>query len=161
MSEMMAWGLAGLAVVLLAGLGAYAFTLWKEVRRREAFKRDEAERANQQCLFSLDAIARSMMSRQVDLVEGSMRCKVLLEIIDPALLERTDFRVFADVHERTSHLHTHSARKDLTLKARLDEDRQRMEVESEYEQPLIEAARGILVFKEQWSRSPNEAGLRQ
>ena len=84
MSEMMAWIVAGLAVVILAGLGAYALTLWKEVRRREAFKREEVERANQQCLSSLDAIARSMISRQVDLVEGSMRCKVLLEIIDPA-----------------------------------------------------------------------------
>lgn len=155
MSEMMAWVLAGLAVVILAGLGAYAFTLWKEVRRREAFKRDEVERANQQCLYSLDAIARSMISRQVDLVEGSMRCKVLLEIIDPTLLERTDFRVFADVHERTSHLNTHSARKELTLKERLDEDRQRMDVEAEFETPLIKAARGVLVFKERWPQSLN------
>ncbi|WP_192034337.1 DUF2489 domain-containing protein [Halomonas sp. YLGW01] len=153
MSETMAWVLAGLAVVILAGLGAYAFTLWKEVRRREAFKRDEVERANQQCLYSLDAIARSMISRQVDLVEGSLRCKVLLEIIDPSLLQRTDFSVFADVHERTSHLRTHSARKELSLKERLDEDRQRMAVEAEFETPLVEAARGVLDFKERWPGS--------
>ncbi|WP_458527075.1 DUF2489 domain-containing protein [Onishia taeanensis] len=153
MSETMAWVLAGLAVVILAGLGAYAFTLWKEVRRREAFKRDEAERANQQCLYSLDAIARSMISRQVDLVEGSMRCKVLLEIIDPSLLQRTDFKVFADVHDRTSHLHTHSARKELSLKERLAEDRQRMAVEAEFETPLVEAARDVLTFKARWPES--------
>ena len=155
MSETMVWVVAGLAVVILAGLGAYAFTLWKEVQRREAFKRDEAERANQQCLSSLDAIARSMISRQVDLVEGSLRCKVLLEIIDPALLQRDGFRVFADVHERTEHLHTHSARNALSLKERLDEDRQRMAVEDEFETPLIEAARGVLSFKERWPESGN------
>lgn len=154
MSETIAWIVAGLAVVILAGLGAYAFTLWKEVRRREAFKREEAERANQQCLASLDAIARSMISRQVDLVEGSMRCKVLLEIIDPALLQRDSFRVFGDVHGRTEHLHTHSARKELTLKERLDEDRQRIAVEEEFETPLIEAAHGVLTFKERWPENP-------
>lgn len=153
MNEMTAWLLLGAAVILVTGMGIYALTLWREVRRREAFRRDEIRRANDNCLDSLGMIASAMQAEQVDLIEGSLRCKVLLEIIDPSLLDRSEFRVFAEVHQRTGHLHTHSARQALTPRERMHEDRQRLTVEEELRGSVLEAAGAVIDFKQRWPAS--------
>ena len=150
MSATLFWSLAGLAAVIVAGLGAYAVTLWREVRRREAFRQEEIRRAHQNCLDSLGAIAAAMRAEQVDLVEGALRCKVLLEIIDPALVEREAFRVFASVHAETQHLSTHSSRNALTPRQRMDEDRQRLAVEDANRPALLDAAREVESLKQRW-----------
>lgn len=153
MSEITVLILLGAALVIIAGLGGYAWSLWREVRRREAFRRDEIRRANDNCLESLDAIAKAMLQEQVDLTEGALRCKVLLEIIDPALLERDQFKVFGIVQARTAHLHTHSARNSLSPRQRLKEDRERITIEDEHRQEVLDAAKAVLSFKKGWPES--------
>ena len=153
MSVTLFWSLAALAVAILAGLGAYAATLWREVRRREAFRQEETRRAQQNCLDSLGAIAAAMRAEQVDLIEGALRCKVLLEIIDPSLVERDAFRIFVTVHGETQHLRTHSSRKELTPRQRMDEDRQRLAVEDAHRPALLDAAQAIERFKQGWPES--------
>lgn len=150
MSVVVGWSLVVLAVLVVAGLGGYAWRLWREVQRREAARREELERAHRNCLESLEAIATAMLGDQVDLVEGALRCKVLLDIIDPALLEREDFKVFAEVYRRTEHLHTHSSRQDLSAKQRFAEDRERIALQEERYTALHEAAQKVLVLKSEW-----------
>ena len=150
MSEMTVWLLLGSAVIVVGGLGGYALSLWREVRRRDLFRREEVRRANDNCLESLDIIARAMLADQMDLTEGSLRCKVLLEIIDPQLLDRPSLHVFAEVHQRTAHLHTHSSRRALTANQRLQEDRQRLAVENELRDNVLDAARAVIDFKQRW-----------
>lgn len=153
MSEMTAWILFGGAVVVVLALSGYAANLWREVRRREAFRQDEIRRANDQCLESLEMIAQAMLNEQVDPIEGSLRCKVLLDIIDPALVERSSFQVFAEVEQRTAHLHTHSARRELTPRARMQEDVQRLAIEDELRGGILQAAHNVLDFKQRWPAS--------
>lgn len=153
MSDTLALVLLCIALAVVAALMVYAWSLWREVRRRQAFRRDEVRRANDNCLESLDAIASAMVHEQVDLTEGALRCKVLLEIIDPALLERDSFNVFVVIHERTAHLHTHSARKALKPRERMLEDRQRVAIESDHREALLAAARAVLVFRKEWPQS--------
>lgn len=153
MSETTAWLLLGGAIIIVIGLGGYAWSLWREVGRRDLFRREEVRRANDNCLESLDVIARAMLADQVDLIEGSLRCKVLLEIIDPALLERSSFHIFVDVHQRTAHLHTHSARRALAPRERLREDRQRLVVAAELRQAMLDAAHAVIDFKRRWPAS--------
>lgn len=153
MSATLFWSLAALAAAIVAGLAAYAATLWREVRRREAFRQEETRRAHQNCLDSLGAIAAAMRAEQVDLVEGALRCKVLLEIIDPALVQRDAFRIFVTVHAETQHLHTHSSRKALTPRQRMDEDRQRLAVEDVHRPALLDAAQEVERFKQDWPES--------
>lgn len=145
--------LAGLALVIIAGLGAYAFTLWREVRRRQASQQDELRRAHEKCLENLDLVASALLQEQVDITEGAWRCKVLLEILDSRLMERDSFRPFGEVHERTRHLHTHQARHDLSSKERFKEDKERFAVEEEYRESILEAARAALQFKRDWPAS--------
>lgn len=153
MNTPLAIGLAALALLIIAGLSGYAWSLWREVKRREAFRAEEVRRAHEQCLEGLDAVARAMLSEQVDITEGALRCKVMLDIIDPRLVERDAFRVFAEVHARTSHLHTHSARQALSPRERFQEDKQRLAVEDELKPSALVAARAVLEFKARWPES--------
>ncbi|EWG98831.1 DUF2489 domain-containing protein [Halomonas sp. BC04] len=145
--------LLALGAAIIAGLGAYAFTLWREVKRRRALKEDELQRAHANCLENLEIVASSLLQEQVDVTEGSWRCKVLLEILDPELMERPAFRPFGEVYARTQHLHTHSARKALSPRDRMREDRERLEVEAELRQPVLKAAAEVLEFRRAWPGS--------
>lgn len=153
MSTTLALGLLALALIIIAGLSGYAWSLWREVKRREAFRAEEIRRAHEQCLDGLGAVAQAMLTEQVDITEGSLRCKVMLEIIDPRLIERDDFRVFGEVHARTAHLRTHSARHALTPRERFKEDKERLAVEDELRSSALDAARAVLDFKQRWPQS--------
>ncbi|WP_026068402.1 DUF2489 domain-containing protein [Halomonas smyrnensis] len=145
--------LLGIALAIVAGLAAYAVTLWREVRRRKAFREEELRRAHQNCLENLELVASALQQEQVDITEGAWRCKTLLDILDPSLVERPEFRAFGEVHGRTRHLHTHSARQALTPKARFQEDRERLAVEDEMRDAVIEAAGAVLRFRREWPAS--------
>ncbi|MBE0487846.1 MAG: DUF2489 domain-containing protein [Halomonas sp.] len=145
--------LIGIGLVIIAGLAAYAYTLRREVRRRQAFREEEERRARDNCLENLEMVASSLLQEQVDVTEGAWRCKVLLEILDPRLMERDTFRPFGEVHARTRHLHTHEARKALTPKERFKEDRERFAVEEELREAVLVAAGAVLEFRRNWPGS--------
>ncbi|RTR06284.1 DUF2489 domain-containing protein [Halomonas nitroreducens] len=145
--------LLGLALAVVAGLGAYAFTLWREVKRRRDFREEEQRRAHENCLENLELVASALMQQQVDITEGAWRCKTLLEILDPSLIERPEFRAFGEVHSRTRHLHTHSARQALSPKARFQEDRERLAVEDELRDAVLAAAGAVVSFRRGWPGS--------
>ncbi|SEM24277.1 DUF2489 domain-containing protein [Halomonas caseinilytica] len=145
--------LLGLALVVVAGLGAYAVTLWREVRRREAFREEELRRAHENCLENLELVASALQQGQVDITEGAWRCKTLLDILDPSLVSRPEFLAFAEVHERTRHLHTHSARQALSPRERFQEDRERLKVEDEWRDAVMKAALHALRFRRDWPDS--------
>ncbi|MFG6178817.1 DUF2489 domain-containing protein [Halomonas sp. THAF12] len=145
--------LLGVGLAIVAGLGAYAMTLWREVRRRRAFREAELRRAHDNCLDNLELVASALMQEQVDVTEGAWRCKTLLEILDPSLVERPEFQAFGEVHSRTRHLHTHSARQALSPKERFREDRERLAVEDEMREAVLEAAGAALRFRHNWPQS--------
>lgn len=139
--------LLAIAGVIVVGLAAYAMTLRKEVKRREAFRLDEDRRAQQNSLQNLDYVASALVQEQVEITEGSWRCKVLLEIVDPSLAERPEFQAFAEVYNRTRHLKTHSARKQLTPRERMQEDKERLAVEDEMRADVLAAAQAVIQWR--------------
>ncbi|HDZ49108.1 hypothetical protein LCGC14_0293820 [marine sediment metagenome] len=140
------------AIAVVVGLCVYAWSLRKEVSRREAFRRDEDKRAKQNSLDNLDYVASALVQEQVDITEGAWRCKVLLEIIDPSLTERAQFQAFAEHYRRTRHLKTHSARQQLSPRERMQEDKERLAVEDEMRKEVLEAAKAVLEWR---SQGPN------
>nr|WP_273421755.1 DUF2489 domain-containing protein [Halomonas sp.] len=147
MSSTVALILLALAVTVIAALGGYAFFLRKEVKRREEFRLDEERRAQQNSLENLDYVVSALGQEQVDITEGSWRCKVLLEIVDPSLSERPEFQAFAEVYSRTRHLKTHSARKQLTPRERMQEDKERLAVEDEMRPAVLAAAAEVIKWR--------------
>ena len=147
MSSTVALILLALAVTVIAALGGYAFFLRKEVKRREEFRLDEERRAQQNSQENLDYEVSALVQEQVDITEGSWRCKVLLEIVDPSLSERPEFQAFAEVYSRTRHLKTHSARKQLTPRERMQEDKERLAVEDEMRPAVLAAAAEVIKWR--------------
>ncbi|GED22810.1 DUF2489 domain-containing protein [Halomonas halmophila] len=142
--------LLGLALAAVAVLGCYAVKLWREVRRREAFRQDELRRAHDNCVENLEMVATALQQGQVDITEGAWRCKTLLDILDSSLSSRPEFAAFTEVHERTRHLHTHSARQALTPKERFREDRERWKVEKEWRDAVMESAARVVACRGHW-----------
>ncbi|MGQ7248465.1 DUF2489 domain-containing protein [Halomonas sp. V046] len=153
MSMTLALGLLVLGFAIIVALAWYAWSLRKEVGRRSAFRRDEERRAQENGLENLGFVAAALAQRQVDVTEGAWRCKVLLEVIDPSLLDRQEFQAFGEVYERTRHLHTHQARKALTAQQRFAEDKQRLAVEEEYRDAVLAAAQAALDFQARYPDS--------
>ncbi|CEP35979.1 MULTISPECIES: DUF2489 domain-containing protein [unclassified Halomonas] len=149
MNSTVALILLAVAIAVIVGLCIYAWGLRKEVSRREAYRRDEDARAQQNSLENLDYVASALVQEQVDITEGAWRCKVLLEIIDPSLTERAEFKAFLDHHSRTKHLNTHSARQQLTARERMQEDKERLMVENDMREAVLEAARAVLKWRAQ------------
>ncbi len=110
-------------------------------------------RAHENCLENLELVASALQQGQVDITEGAWRCKTLLDILDPSLVSRPEFLAFAEVHERTRHLHTHSARQALSPRERFQEDRERLKVEDEWRDAVMKAALHALRFRRDWPDS--------
>lgn len=153
MSNTVALSLLGIGTVVIAALAYYAVSLRRQVARREAFRRDEDRRARDNALENLELVASALVQGQVEVTEGCWRIKVLLEVLDPSLLARSEFRVFAEVHEETRHLHTHDARKELTARQRFAEDRHRLSVEDRLRGEVLEAAKFVLDFRARYPES--------
>lgn len=139
--------LLAIGIAVIVALGAYALTLRKEVKRREAYRVDEDRRAHQNSLENLDYVVSALVQEQVDITEASWRCKVLLEIVDPSLTERPEFQAFAEVYQRTQHLKTHSARKQLSPRERMQEDKERLIVEDEMRPAVLAAAAAVIKWR--------------
>ena len=153
MSVTIAMVLLAVGLLVIVGLTVYALTLRKEVKRREAYLEEEQRRAITNSLENLDHVVSALAQKQVDITEGSWRCKVLLEIIDTSLTERPDFQAFSEVYERTRHLKTHSARSQLSPKERHQEDKERLAVEREMHDDVMAAARAVIEWRQKGSRA--------
>lgn len=153
MNSLGALVLLAVAIIVILGLCFYAWSLRKEVSRREAYRRDEDARAQQNSLENLDYVAGALVQEQVDITEGAWRCKVLLEIIDPSLTERAEFKAFAEHYARTQHLKTHSSRQKLTARERMQEDKERIMAENDMREAVLEAARAVLKWRAEGRKS--------
>lgn len=133
--------------VIIGTLAIYAARLRQEVKRREAFRREEDTRAITNSLENLDYVTKALVQGQVEITEGAWRCKVLLEIIEPSLASREEFSAFSEVYSRTQHLKTHSARSQLTPRERMAEDKERLQVESDMRKSVIQAAKAVIQWR--------------
>lgn len=147
MSLSVATILLAVGVAVILALVVYAFRLHQEVKRRDTFRREEDLRAVTNSLDNLDYVTAALVQEQVDITEGAWRCKVLLEIIDASLAEREEFSAFAEVYNRTQHLKTHSARSQLTPRDRMREDKERLQVEGEMRQRVLQAAKAVIQWR--------------
>lgn len=142
-----------MGIAVITAMVIHAVKLRREVQRRDAFRHEEDTRAVTNSLENLDHVTSALVQGQVGITEGAWRCKVLLEIIEPSLAEREDFSAFADVYNRTRHLSTHSARSNLTPRDRMREDKERLEVESEMQSEVIQAARAVMQWRAEGGRT--------
>ncbi|WP_456267355.1 DUF2489 domain-containing protein [Kushneria sp. AK178] len=144
MSQTWAIALLCMALVIVGVLLVVIWRMFRELRRRKMRRQQEQAQAEYQCLSNLNVIARAMQEGQMDLAEGCLRARVIIDILDDGWWEDDELAVIARVSDSTSHLHTHQARSTLTARERMQEDQNRMEIISTHEAAILDAARNLI-----------------
>ncbi len=133
-----------LAVVIVGALVVIVLRMSRELRRRRQRQMQEKAQAEYQCLSNLNVIGRAMQAGQMDLVEGCLRARVIIDILDADWWQDEQLAVIALVSDGTTHLHTHQARSTLTARERMQEDRHRLQLVSEHEANILQAAQQLI-----------------
>lgn len=150
------------AIAFLIPLAGYALHLHFEARRQAMLANQAREKKQREARHSimenLLILARTLEDRQVNLTEGCLRVRVFLDLLDEGThVQREDFAVFDQVHQKARHLATHAEREALPLDEREQQDQQRRALEEQYEAQVHQAAVALREFCEQQGYHPASA----
>lgn len=160
MSEQLIW--LGIAVggVIIAGLllyikkqYAHLEQLKQEQEALKALSESKQDSLRLDVVESLKVIATVMLDDQVELSEGCIRIKVLLDNLDPSINEQDEFKVFADMANQLAHMPTHEARKQVDKQFIRKLDQQRFGLENKYRTDIRKATKALL----EWLETRKEA----
>lgn len=151
MSTELATGLLLVGTLLIVGLAFYAYRLRQQVAQKEKAVQDALQtsqlQARTKTLESIHIIAQCALDDQVEIMEASIRLRVLVDILDAALLQQPEFKVLLEITQRGQHFATHQARKALSKPERMKQDYERIKLEGEYRDAVLAAAHHLLQLK--------------
>ncbi|WP_250656461.1 DUF2489 domain-containing protein [Alkalimarinus coralli] len=140
------WGGIVIGALIATALVLFIIKKWKFIKQVEAAKKAQEEEQlekQKKAVESIKIIALCMIEEQVELSEGCIRIKVLLDHVAPELHDQAPFNVFSMMYNATEHMPTHEARKqaDKALIRKLDAER--FELEKSFKQEIIDASKAI------------------
>lgn len=125
---------------------------WLYIRQRRAFK------TNQERIFGLQemlkkqyrhrvesiaVIASAMVDKQCEYTEGCMRLTLLLEKVEPELLQQDEFSVIALMYRETEHMPIIEQWQQLDKKAKHKFTQQRFKLEAKHEKAIHAAVTAL------------------
>ncbi len=144
------WVLAGCGVVIICVLAVIALRLQlkvralKQQRRQQQLALEQAERDQRQRINkSIQIIAQGVSADQLTLTEGAIRIKVLLDSLGVDEAVRREYVAFYQLAKATDHIPILAEWKKLTLKKRLAFDSEREQLEGQYRDFIMDAAKRI------------------
>lgn len=151
MSDVTVYSLILVNLLVVAGLSVY---IWRLLLKQKK-KRLEAEQKLQEIaaevrehrlylIESLQVIAQSVINGEIPLVEACIRCKVLLDNLDPMLAQNEDFLVFNEVFEQSNHIPRMEAWKKLKGPQKVEFMGLIDQLEGKYEEAIHLAAKSLL-----------------
>ncbi|RRJ84048.1 DUF2489 domain-containing protein [Aestuariirhabdus litorea] len=135
-----------LGTLVIIGLSIYACYLWRQVYLNTRRIRELQQQQRQQLMEAIQIISLSMERQELNPTEGCIRLKVLLEKLDPELLQSPEYRVIEQIYERSRGFATHQARRALPSQERRHQDEAREALEAELKQEVhnaVLALRGL------------------
>ena len=132
------------ALLLIAGLAAYAWHLWRRVWARQNAQTQAHQERQQRIGGDLNILASSLLDEQLPLIEGAIRIKVLLDNYDSALSSDSHCLVFHQLFEATADVPTHAAWKALDKAERRHFEKRFNELELQHKAAARSAARWLL-----------------
>lgn len=145
--------LVSLAVLVILLLSAVAvFLHWQLHLRKKRAAQQEAELAakiakkREEAANSLRFIAQSYLAEQVELAEAGIRISKLLDFLAVNEAQRAQYRVFDEVHQRLKHIPILQAWKDLPKKEKRSHMKLINEVENEFKDFAVDAAKTLSAF---------------
>lgn len=132
-------------LVVIAGLGFYAGNLLFKLRRQTQLQTQARHKRIESIEESIRTIALAMQQQQCNLSEGVIRLVNLLEAIPVkrTVSYETKFPAVHKLYANIQHFPTHEARNQLTKAERRRQDREREQVESEFETDVIKELDGL------------------
>ncbi|MBR9869427.1 MAG: DUF2489 domain-containing protein [Oceanospirillales bacterium] len=152
MSETTLYILIVVNLLIVIGLGIYILRLVRQQKQ----KRIDAELKLQKIaaevrdhrlhiIESLQVISRAILNEEIPLTEAGIRCKVLLDNLDPQLAQSEAYIVFNEVFEQSKHIPRMEAWKKLKGPEKLEYIAQMETLENDYSDQVISAAKCLLV----------------
>ncbi len=140
------WLLA--ALLLLAGLAAYAAWLWTRVWLHSRQQRQLRLARNRQLLDSIRTIAWAAEQQQCELAEAAVRLRVLLDLLQlsPPLDVAGRFPAVDGLYQQLKQQPSHEARRALAKPERMRLDLQLMQAEARWAEALQPELRQLSQF---------------
>ena len=155
MSESIVWALIVFGLLIIGVLLTYIrrqTASLKALKEEQVALQQQAEKKQASLQLnvveSIKVIATVMLDDQVELSEGCLRLKVLIDNFDPTLHEQDKFKVFAQMSEKLAHMPTHEARKKVEKKLIRKMDEERFRLEAEYREDIRQAATALIKWVE-------------
>ncbi len=144
-----------IGAALIVALCVY---IWRKWRALQAIQREhsalqtaqhkEYENLRKHLVESMQVIAKSMLDEQVELSEGCIRIKVLMDNYDPDLHQLQQFSIFSIMYSQLEHMPTHEARQQADKKLIRKLDAERFRLERHHRDEVREAAKSLLLHLE-------------
>ncbi|WP_226647713.1 DUF2489 domain-containing protein [Microbulbifer variabilis] len=150
MTEFPIWLLviAALIVFTLAVIAGYYLRKLSAAQKKQAEQLAELEQAaqeqRQRVNDSIQIIARSLLDDGVGLTEASIRIRVLLDALQVEDTVREEFVAFYTIAEKTSHIPILKEWKALPRKEQFQYELEMAQVEADYKDFALDAAKRIL-----------------
>ncbi len=147
MTELTQWLLilGGLLVsVVLVWFIARQVGLLRQAQSDQAARDQRWSRQHEHLVESVRVLARCMLDDQMELSEGCIRVKVLLDTLAPELIQEPRFQIFAQMYESMAHMPTHAARLQTDKRFVRKLDLRRYQLEREHREAILQAARDLL-----------------
>ncbi len=113
-------------------------------RRQEKEQFDRYQAHRDRAIESIQVLARAMLAGQVELSEGCIRVKVLLDSVAPELHDDERFSIFNHLYSQTQHMPTHQARKEVDKRFLFKLDKQRWQLENDHKVEILTASKALL-----------------
>jgi hypothetical protein len=147
MSDAVIWSGIFVGLVIIASLSWFIFTKIRELKvlkaKRVEKEAQETEKRNH-LINSIKVIATTMLEDQVELSEGCIRIKVLIDHFDASLHEQASFKIFEEMYKSTEHMPTHQARKNTDKNFIHKLDQQRFALEKKHRESIRKGAEELL-----------------
>ncbi|GAA3921943.1 DUF2489 domain-containing protein [Litoribacillus peritrichatus] len=120
-------------VLIIAGLGYWAWSLTQKVKEKE---QDILKAINEKygnITESIRVITSAYGDNQIELVEASIRLKVLLDNLPLSDAEKEPYAVFSVVYDKVAHIPTHENWKALKKNEKKQYEKEMKTIEKDYQ----------------------------
>lgn len=151
MSETTLYILIAVNLLIVIGLIGYIIRLLQQQKQKRLANElklqqvaAEVSKHRLHLIESLQVISRAILKEEIPLTEACIRCKVLLDNLDPQLSQAETYIVFNEVFEQTKHIPRLAAWKQLKGPEKIEFLGQMEVLESDYNDKIVNAAKCLL-----------------
>lgn len=140
--------LAVVIILVLSVVAAHYLYRVEQLKKRNIAAQqiidDAAQEQTQRRIKSIQILAQGLLDKQLSFTEGAIRISVLLDSLEGAEHYRDSYKPFHLLAEATAHIPVLEAWKTLPIKKKLTFDNERLKLEKDHQEFIIDASLRVL-----------------